>query len=80
MAAFAFVRFELPRHAAILVAGRADSLRCMEERDLAEGETAGLDPAECERQDAQLTEDFEKLHSINVEKIANQSNAPSPGP
>lgn len=29
------------------------------------------------RQDAQLTEDFEKLHSINVEKIANHSNAPA---
>ena len=29
------------------------------------------------RQDAQLTEDFEKLYSINVEKIAAQSSAPS---
>jgi hypothetical protein len=27
--------------------------------------------------DAQLSEDFEKLHSINVEKIATQSSAPS---
>lgn len=29
------------------------------------------------RRDAQLSEDFEKLHSINVEKIASQSSAPS---
>jgi hypothetical protein len=29
------------------------------------------------RQDAQLSEDFEKLHSINVEKILTQSSAPS---
>jgi hypothetical protein len=29
------------------------------------------------RRDAQLGEDFEKLHSINVEKIATLSNAPS---
>jgi hypothetical protein len=29
------------------------------------------------RRDAQLSEDFEKLHSINVEKIAAQSSAPS---
>jgi hypothetical protein len=29
------------------------------------------------RKDAQLSEDFEKLHSINVEKIATQSSAPS---
>jgi len=29
------------------------------------------------RQEAQLSEDFEKLHSINVEKIAAQSSAPS---
>lgn len=29
------------------------------------------------RLDAQLSEDFEKLHSINVEKIATQSSAPS---
>ena len=29
------------------------------------------------RQDAQLSEDFEKLHSINVEKIAAQSSATS---
>lgn len=29
------------------------------------------------RRDAQLSEDFEKLHSINVEKITTQSSAPS---
>jgi hypothetical protein len=29
------------------------------------------------RRNAQLSEDFEKLHSINVEKIATQSSAPS---
>src|SRR5262245_47592146 len=29
------------------------------------------------RQDAQLSEDFEKLYSINIEKIATQSAAPS---
>ncbi|MEK6302775.1 MAG: hypothetical protein AABO41_18855 [Acidobacteriota bacterium] len=29
------------------------------------------------RQNAQLSEDFDKLHSINVEKIATQSSAPS---
>jgi hypothetical protein len=29
------------------------------------------------RLNAQLSEDFEKLHSINVEKIATQSSAPS---
>jgi hypothetical protein len=29
------------------------------------------------RQNAQLSEDFEKLHSINIEKIATQSTAPS---
>ena len=29
------------------------------------------------RRDAQLTEDFEKLHSINVQKIAAQSSAPA---
>src|SRR6185369_13322123 len=29
------------------------------------------------RQNAQLSEDFEKLHSINVEKIATQASAPS---
>ncbi len=30
------------------------------------------------RMDAQLTEDFEKLYSINVEKIVSQSSAPTP--
>jgi hypothetical protein len=30
------------------------------------------------RLNAQLSEDFEKLHSINVEKIATQSSVPSP--
>jgi hypothetical protein len=29
------------------------------------------------RRDAQLSEDFEKMHSINLEKIATQSSAPS---
>jgi hypothetical protein len=29
------------------------------------------------RRNAQLSEDFEKLHSINIEKIATQSSAPS---